>query len=261
MTSVPPAPTLTAHCLTTSGIRHGFFTRRGGVSTGIYASLNVGGGSRDERTHVSANRERAMAAFALPGSALITAYQVHSATALTVAGPWPDAPPQADGLATDRPGVALGILTADCTPILFADADAKVIGAAHAGWRGALGGIGEATVTAMESLGAVRRRICAAIGPCIGPASYEVGPEFPSPFIASDPASERFFAPAARTGHFMFDLPSYVSHRLTNLGLGAVETLRFDTCADEDHFFSYRRSCLRNEPDYGRGLSAITLTG
>jgi YfiH family protein len=259
MTRIPPAPTLVADCLTIPGIRHGFFTRRGGVSTGIYASLNVGGGSRDEPFNVIANRERAMAAFALPGSALITAYQVHSATALTVANPWPDAPPQADGLATDRPRVALGILTADCTPILFADPDAMVIGAAHAGWRGALGGIGESTVTAMESLGAARGRMCAAIGPCIGPTSYEVGPEFPTPFTSADPATERFFRPATRTGHFMFDLPGYVSHRLIMLGLRTVEILHFDTCADEEHFFSYRRSCLRDEPDYGRGLSAIVL--
>lgn len=261
MINVPPAPTLVADCLTISGIRHGFFTRRGGVSTGLYASLNVGGGSRDERANVIANRERAMAAFALPGSALITAYQVHSATALTVAGPWPDAPPHADGLATDQPGVALGILTADCTPTLFADPDAKVIGAAHAGWRGALGGIGEATVTAMESLGARRGRIRAAVGPCIGPKSYEVGPEFPAPFVASDPVTKRFFHSAARNGHFMFDLPGYVSYRLNALGLGTVETLCFDTCPDEERFFSYRRSCLRNEPDYGRGLSAIVLEG
>ena len=261
MIDIPPAPTLVADCLTVSGIRHGFFTRRGGVSTGLYASLNVGGGSRDERANVIANRERAMAAFALPGSALITAYQVHSATAVTVAGPWPDAPPHSDGLATDQPGVALGILTADCTPILFADPEARVIGAAHAGWRGAIGGISDATVTAMESLGAKRGRIRAAVGPCIGPKSYEVGPEFPAPFIAADPSTERFFRPADRTDHFMFDLPGYVSHRLTGLGLGTVETLCFDTCADEDRFFSYRRSCLRKEADYGRGLSAIVLTG
>ena len=261
MIEVPPAPTLAADCLAISGIRHGFFTRRGGVSTGLYASLNVGGGSRDERPNVIANRERAMAAFALPGSALITAYQVHSATALTVAGPWPDVPPHADGLATDQPGVALGILTADCTPILFADPDAKVIGAAHAGWRGAIGGISEATITAMESLGATRGRIRAAVGPCIGPKSYEVGPEFPAPFIAADPATERFFRPATRANHFMFDLPGYVSHRLTALGLSTVETLCYDTCADEDLFFSYRRSCLRKEADYGRGLSAIVLAG
>jgi hypothetical protein len=257
--SSPAAPAITASNLTMPGIRHGFFGRQGGISTGIYASLNVGSGSRDDRANVIENRARAMAAFDLPGDALVTAYQVHSATALTVAGPWPDAPPQADGLATDKPGVALGILTADCTPILFADPYAKVIGAAHAGWRGAVTGIGEATITAMESLGAKRARIRAAIGPCIGPASYEVGPEFPAPFLALDPANERFFRTAARDRHFMFDLPGYVSARLTALGLGAVETLRSDTCAGEDRFFSYRRSCLRKEPDYGRELSAIVL--
>jgi purine-nucleoside/S-methyl-5'-thioadenosine phosphorylase / adenosine deaminase len=255
----PAAPAITASCLMAPGIRHGFFTRAGGVSTGLYDSLNIGGGSRDDRANVIENRARAMAAFDLPGSALVTAYQIHSTTALTVAGPWPDAPPHADGLATDKPGVALGILTADCAPILLVDPDAKVIGAAHAGWRGAVGGIGEATVTAMESLGAARRRIHAAVGPCIGVASYEVGPEFPAPFLAADPGNERFFRTASRDGHFMFDLAGYVASRLAALGLGAVETLRFDTCANEERFFSYRRSCLRNEADYGRELSAIVL--
>jgi polyphenol oxidase len=259
VTTTTSAPAIAASCLAVPGVRHGFFGRQGGVSSGIYASLNVGSGSRDDRANVIENRARAMATFDLPGNALVTAYQVHSSTALTVAGPWLDTPPQADGLATDKPGVALGILTADCAPILFADADARVIGAAHAGWRGAVGGIGEATVKAMESLGAKRARIHAAVGPCIGVASYEVGAEFPAPFLALDPANQRFFRVAARAGHFMFDLPGYVSSRLTALGLGAVETLCFDTCAGEDRFFSYRRSCLRKEPDYGRELSAIVL--
>lgn len=260
MSAIVAAPAIAASCLIAPGLRHGFFTRQGGVSTGLYSSLNVGGGSRDDRANIIENRARAMAAFDLPGSSLITAYQVHSATALTVAGPWPDAPAQADGLATDRPGVALGVLTADCAPILFADAEAKVIGAAHAGWRGAVGGIAEATVRAMESLGASRRRISAAVGPCIGVASYEVGPEFPVPFLAADPANERFFRTATRDGHFTFDLAGYVTSRLAALGLGAVETLSFDTCANEERFFSYRRSCLRKESDYGRELSAIVLT-
>jgi YfiH family protein len=259
MTEVPAAPVLSARTLAAPGVRHGFFTRHGGVSSGLYTSLNVGGGSRDERPNVIANRARAMAAFELPGSALITAYQVHSATAVAVAGPWPSEPPHADGLATDQPGVALGILTADCAPILFVDPDARIIGAAHAGWRGALTGIAEATVTVMEKLGAQRKRIGAAIGPCIGPASYEVGPEFPAPFIARDRAAERFFRPATRPSHFMFDLPGYVAHRLAALGLGTIEKLGLDTCADDARFFSYRRSTLRKEADYGRGLSAIVI--
>jgi hypothetical protein len=259
MSTVPAAPILESRVLAAPEIRHGFFTRTGGVSEGIYASLNVGGGSRDERTNVTANRARAMATFGLPGTALVTAYQVHSSTAIAVGGPWPAEPPQADGLATDRPGVALGILTADCAPILFVDPDARVIGAAHAGWRGALNGIAEATVAAMQSLGARTGRIRAAVGPCIGPRSYEVGPEFPAPFLAHDPIAERYFAPAARERHHMFDLPGYVSHRLKALGLGAVEALSLDTCTDEARFFSYRRSTLRKEPDYGRGLSAIVI--
>jgi YfiH family protein len=259
MTDIPPAPMLSAGSLKASGVRHGFFTRHGGVSSGFYASLNVGGGSRDERANIIENRARAMAAFDLPGSALVTAYQVHSATAIAIAGPWPSEPPHADGLVTDQPGVVLGILTADCAPILFVDPDARVIGAAHAGWRGALTGIAEASVTVMETLGAKRKRIVAAVGPCIGPASYEVGPEFPAPFVALDGAAERFFRPATRPRHFMFDLPGYVAHRLVALDLGAVETLRLDTCADDARFFSYRRSTLRNEADYGRGLSAVVI--
>jgi len=259
MSATAAAPTLAARALAVPGIRHGFFTREGGVSSGLYASLNVGGGSRDDRANIVENRARAMAAFDLPGAALVTAYQVHSATAVAVGGPWPGEPPHADGLATDRPGIALGILTADCAPILFVDGDARVIGAAHAGWRGALTGIAEATITAMETLGANHARIRAAVGPCIGPASYEVGPEFPAPFIARDAGAQRFFRPAARAGHLMFDLPGYVAYRLTALGLGAVEALGVDTCADAARFFSYRRTTLHKESDYGRGLSAIVI--
>jgi YfiH family protein len=257
MTDVPPF--LTSEALRADGVIHGFFTREGGVSAGLYRSLNVGSGSRDDRTAVATNRARTMAAFGLPADALVTAYQVHSATAVTVGGPWPDEPPQADGLATDRPGVALGILTADCAPILFADAEARVIGAAHAGWRGALNGVAEATVLTMEKLGAKRTRIRAVVGPCIGPRSYEVGPEFPAPFVALEPKAEQFFRPAPRDRHFLFDLPGYVRSRLAAIGLGAVDVVGADTCADENHFFSYRRSVLRKESDYGRGLSAIAL--
>lgn len=257
MTNVPPF--LSSNALRADGVLHGFFTRAGGVSSGLYTSLNVGGGSRDERANVAENRRRTMAALGLPADALVTAYQVHSATAVAAGGAWLGPPPQADGLATDRPGVALGILTADCAPILFADANARVIGAAHAGWRGALNGILEATVLAMEKLGARRARIRAAVGPCIGPRSYEVGPEFPAPFIALDPASERFFRPSTRDDRFLFDLPGYVEARLSAIGLGPVGVVREDTCADENRFFSYRRSVLKSETDYGRGLSAIAL--
>ena len=257
MTGLPPF--LTSGALRADRVVHGFFTREGGVSSGLYRSLNIGGGSRDDRAAVAANRARAMAAFGLPADALVTAYQVHSATAVMVGGPWPGEPPQADGLATDRPGVALGILTADCAPILFADAEARVIGAAHAGWRGALNGVAEATVMTMEKLGAKRARIRAAVGPCIGPRSYEVGSEFPAPFVALAPKAEQFFRPASRERHFLFDLPGYVRSRLAAIGLGAVDVVGADTCADENRFFSYRRSVLRKEGDYGRGLSAIAL--
>ncbi|MGE5540008.1 MAG: peptidoglycan editing factor PgeF [Gemmatimonas sp.] len=252
-------PLITTGALLLPGVRHGFFTREGGVSTGIYASLNVGGGSKDDRAHVAENRARAATALGVGRESLVTVYQVHSATAVTVAAPFEGTPPQADGMATSEPGLALGILTADCAPILFADPHAKVIGAAHAGWRGALNGIAEATVSAMVTLGASRGAIRAAVGPCIGPASYEVGPEFPAPFLALDPINEGFFRPARRERHYLFDLPGYVGHRLRAIGLAAVEVVGLDTCADETRFFSYRRSVLRGEPDYGRGLSAIAL--
>ncbi|HTI88477.1 MAG TPA: peptidoglycan editing factor PgeF [Alphaproteobacteria bacterium] len=251
--------TIETSALALPGVRHGFFTREGGVSSGLYASLNVGNGSRDDQRNVRENRERAATALGVARDALVTIYQVHSATAVTVAAPFEGTPPQADGMATSEPGLALGILTADCAPILFADPHAKVIGAAHAGWRGALNGVIEATVSAMETLGAKRAEIRAAVGPCIGPASYEVGPEFPAPFLALDGAAERFFRPAPRDRHYLFDLPGYVRHRLRALGLAAADIVALDTCADETRFFSYRRTTLRREPDYGRGLSAIAL--
>jgi hypothetical protein len=241
-------------------LRHGFFTRKGGVSEGIYSSLNCGLGSGDDPAKVGENRARAMALLELPAPALATVYQHHSADVVRVETPSPQAArPKADAMVTVRPGVALGIGTADCAPVLFADAAAGVIGAAHAGWRGAVGGVLEATVKAMTELGAEPARIHAAIGPTIGQASYEVGPEFPAPFLAQDPANARFFIPAKRRGHFMFDLPGYVAARLRRLGLGAVEDLARDTCAEADAFFSYRRTTLLGEKDYGRGLSAIAL--
>ncbi len=243
-----------------SGLRHAFFTRQGGRGDGIYASLNCGFGSDEAPAVVEANRARAMALMDLPAEALVTVHQVHSPDVATVEQPWPRAQnPKADALVTDRPGVALGILTADCVPILFADVQARVIGAAHSGWKGTRDGVSEATVAAMERLGARRSRIHAAIGPAIQQKSYEVGPEFPERFTDGDATTERFFIPSARPGHFMFDLPGLVEHRLATLGLASVERSAHDTAAEPDLFFSYRRATLRGEPDYGRGLSAIAL--
>ncbi len=244
------------------GLRHGFFTREGGVSEGLYASLNCGFGSGDAAEHVAENRARALAAAGMPAGSLVTAYQVHSPDVAVVEKLWrrQDAP-KVDAMVTDRPGLTLGILTADCGPVLFADAEARVIGAAHAGWRGAVTGVLEATVVAMEALGARRGRIAAVLGPCIAQRSYEVGPEFPAPFLAQSPENAAFFAPSAREGRHMFDLPGYVVHRLGALGLGQVGRLANDTCAEADRFFSYRRATLEGEKDYGRGLSAICLEG
>ena len=243
-----------------TSVRHGFFTREGGVSDAVYASLNVGYGSGDDPANVAANRARAMARMGLPLEALVTAYQVHGVRIETVERAWPPrAAPKADGLVTRKPGMALGIVSADCAPVLFANADAGVIGAAHAGWRGALGGVLEATLEAMARLGADATRTVAAIGPCIGQQSYEVGPEFPAPVIAEDPDNARFFSSAARVGRFRFDFAGYVAARLNALGLSEVVSTAHDTCLEEDRFFSYRRSVLKGENEYGRGLSAIAL--
>lgn len=242
------------------GIRHGFFTRAGGVSGGPFASLNCGFGSGDDPEKVAENRRRALDRAGLPPASLVTAYQLHSPHAVAVETVWPrEAAPRADAMATDRPGIALGVLTADCAPVLLADAAAGVIGAAHAGWRGALDGVLAAAVAAMTRLGAQPARIAAAVGPCIAQASYEVGPEFPAPFLAADPANAAFFRPAPRDGRFLFDLPGYVAAALGRLGIGAVARLEADTCREEERFFSYRRACLRGERDYGRGLSVIAL--
>jgi len=241
------------------GIRHGFFTREGGVSEGLYASLNCGLGSGDDPARVTENRSRVADALEVPAPALVTCYQVHSPDVVTVETPWaPGTGPKVDAMVTKTPGVALGILTADCAPVLLADAEARVIGAAHAGWRGALTGVLTATAKAMAELGAETGRIVAAIGPCIAQRSYEVGPEFPAPFIAADPSNERFFAPAVISGKFHFDLRGFVRSELEKAGLRRVFELPHDTCREE-RFFSYRRACLRGEKDYGRALSAITL--
>jgi YfiH family protein len=241
-------------------IHHGFFTRRGGVSEDIYASLNCGYGSGDDRARVKENRRRALALMQLPEDSLATTYQVHSATVVEVTEPWPlDARPKADAMVTTQPGVALGIGTADCVPLLFADPKARIIGAAHAGWRGAVDGVIEATVQRMIELGADPRCIHAAVGPCIAQASYEVGPEFPQLFLRQDPDNYCFFIASKRDGRFMFDLPGYVISRLRSLTIGEVEHVDRDTCAEADMFFSYRRATLAGEKDYGRGLSVIAL--
>jgi polyphenol oxidase len=245
-----------------NGVRHAFFTRRGGVSSGLYESLNCGFGSGDLAASVMRNREIAIARLGLPADRLVTLDQIHSTKVVTVENPWQrEAAPRADAMVTREPDIALGILTADCAPILFQDPHAKVIGAAHGGWRGALAGIVEATIERMQALGAERSRIRAGIGPCIAPNSYEVGPEFPQQFLAQNAASACYFAPAARPGHFMFDLPGYLEHRLARAGIAIVELSGHDTVAEDGYFFSYRRACLRGERAYGRGLSAIVLKG
>ncbi|MFM7346992.1 MAG: peptidoglycan editing factor PgeF [Tagaea sp.] len=241
-------------------VRHAFFTRQGGVSEGIYASLNCGLGSGDSVDAVRENRGRAMASLDLDGEALTTLYQVHGKTVIELEAPLPkDSRPQADALVTRTPGVALGVLAADCAPVLFCDPKARVIGAAHAGWKGAIGGVLEATVQAMAKLGAAPASIKAGIGPCIAQRSYEVGPEFPAPFLAEDEGHARFFAPSRKAGHLMFDLRGFVGERLRRAGCGEIHSLPNDTCAESARFFSYRRACLTGEKDYGRGLSAIAL--
>ena len=244
------------------GVRHRFFTRHGGVSAGLYSSLNCGYGSDDSPDNVRQNRERAASAFDLAESDLLTLHQIHSSEVLTVGAERWTSPggPKADALVTDRPGVVLGVLAADCAPVLLADPDARVVGAAHAGWKGALGGVVEAAISAMERLGARRERLRAAIGPCIGRDSYEVGPEFPAPFLAQDEANGAFFRAAPRTGHFLFDLAGYLAGRLARAGVAAATT-GHDTLASADDFFSYRRNTLNGVRDYGRGLSAIALEG
>ena|SRR5436190_246576 len=249
---------LTSRLLDYPGIRHGFFTRQGGVSQGLYASLNVGVGSGDDPDAVAENRRRASEHFG--GTTLVTAYQVHSATALVADGVWPAGPPQADAVVTATPGVICGALAADCAPVLLCDPQARIVAAVHAGWKGALTGIVEAAVTRMVSLGADRNRLRAAIGPCIGPASYEVGVEFLERFVHFDRGYSQFFTPGVTPDKRQFDLPGFVLARLQAAGVEAREWTGHDTCADEDRFFSNRRAFKRGESDYGRLLSAIVLT-
>jgi YfiH family protein len=240
------------------GIPHGFLGRTGGVSTGAYAGLNVGLGSDDDREAIQENRRRAVAAVA-PGATLVTVRQIHSPDALYAAALWPDdARPQADAIVTDRPGLVLGILTADCTPVLLADRDAGVIGAAHAGWKGAFSGVIESVVAAMAERGARRERIGAAIGPVIARKSYEVDEAFLRRFAEADPMNERFFTPG-RAGHHQFDIEAYVLARLAAAGVTRAEALGLDTYADAERFYSYRRATHRGEPAYGRQISLIAL--
>lgn len=246
------------HASTLGAVPHGFLGRRGGVSEGVLAGLNVGTGSSDDREAIAENRRRAVAAV-LPRAELATVHQVHSAEAVYVAAPWPQQErPRADAMVTDRSGLLLGILTADCAPVLLADAEAGIVGAAHAGWRGALAGVTDSAIAAMESIGARRDRIAAAIGPCIALPSYEVDEAFRERFVEADAANDRFFMTAAAdTLHF--DLPAYVRHRLVAAGVNEVETIHLDTYSNPDRFFSYRRSTHAGEPDYGRQVSLVGL--
>ncbi len=254
---------ITARCLADlPGVRHGFFTRKGGVSEGIYGSLNCGHGSDDARAAVTENRRRvAVALGEREAEQVVTLYQVHSATALVVDRPLPrEDLPKADALVTRTKGVVVGALAADCTPVLFADGAAGVVAAAHAGWRGAFGGVLEATITEMEKLGARRSQIRAAVGPCINQASYEVGPEFEAQFLAADPSLSGFFVRYEPEGRPHFDLPGFVAFRLERAGLETVERQSACTFTNESLFFSYRRTTRLKQPDYGRQISAIVLT-
>ncbi len=252
--------TLQAEALALPGLRHAFFTRDGGVSTGLYASLNGGIGSADSAAHVAENRARMTAALGVPPGRLLTAYQIHSPDVIVADEPWPAEPrPRADAIVTRTPNLAIGVTTADCGPVLFAEPQARVIGAAHAGWRGALTGVLESTIAAMERLGAAREKIRAALGPMIRQPSYEVGPDLIERFAAEDAQSASFFAAAPRAGHALFDLPGYIAARLRRAGLTRIEDLGVCTYADAARFFSYRRATHRGDSDYGRHVNAIAL--
>jgi YfiH family protein len=258
---VNEAEFLTSPALDLPGVRHAFFTRRGGASDGVYASLNGGVGSRDVAESVAENRARMAAALGLRSENLVVPYLVHSPDVVAITAPFAlDSRPRCDGLVTATPGIALGVTGADCGMILFADPEARVIGAAHAGWKGALGGVVEATVAAMTRLGAKPEGVRAALGACIAQASYEVGPEFVATFAAADDESGRFFMPSVKAGRSMFDLHGYIGERAARAGVGRFEDSSLDTYADEARFFSYRRATHRKEPDYGRLVSAIALT-
>jgi len=242
-------------------VRHAFFTRENGVSKGVYASLNCGYGSGDVQDLVARNRAICAAALSVDPDRLLTVHQEHTPDVVTVTAPWPrENAPVADAMVTRQPGIGLGVLAADCTPVLFADEEHAVVGAAHAGWKGAFSGILANTITAMINLGAELETIYVAVGPCIGPASYEVGPEFHDRFVVADKSFGGFFRPAEKKGHWMFDMAAFVIARLRDAGLHNVEHVAADTYPDEHGFFSYRRSCHRGESQYGRQLSVIALT-
>jgi len=256
--SLPPF--LTHPQFGAENIRYGFFTREGGVSQGPYASLNCGELSNDSPENIQENFRRILAAIDLSPANLVSCGQIHSTVVVTVTKPWArDQRPRADAMVTREKGIGLGIKTADCAPVLFYDAKAKVIGAAHAGWRGALGGILEETIAAMKKLGAQAENIQAVIGPCIQQNSYEVSAEFPAPFLKQDSANEQFFKKAPRENHLLFDLPGYAQRRLKLSGLKEVYSLGFDTCSDEKRFFSYRRTTKRGEKAHGTLMSVILL--
>ncbi|MGH6671692.1 MAG: peptidoglycan editing factor PgeF [Xanthobacteraceae bacterium] len=250
-----------ADVLALPGIRHAFFTREGGISSGCYASLNGGVGSADDKAHVGENRARMAAALAVEPDRFLTAYQIHSPHVVIAETPWTaEARPRADGIVTRMPALAIGVSTADCGPVLFAEPQARIVGVAHAGWRGALAGIVEATIAAMERLGAVRERIIAALGPMIRQPNYEVGADLIGRFAAEDPESTTFFAPAPRAGHALFDLSGYVTARLRRTGIRHIEDIGLCTYGDPSLFYSYRRSTHCAEHDYGRHINAIVLT-
>jgi YfiH family protein len=241
-------------------VRHGFFTRKGGHSGGLFASLNCGFGSGDDKPTVARNRAEVGEQLGVTNDKLLTVWQWHSTDVIVADGPW-DAlkPPKGDAIVTTKHGLAIAVLTADCAPILFADADRGVIGAAHAGWKGALAGVSDATIAVMEENGARPERMTAIIGPTISQKAYEVGPDFATQFIAQAPDNADFFIPSTRPRHQMFDLPAYLKRRIMRQGVGRVIDMGLCTYSDEDHFYSYRRSTHRNEKDYGRQISAIVL--
>jgi YfiH family protein len=243
-----------------AGVTHGFFTRAGGTSDGLFSSLNCGFGSGDDLDTVARNRALVAGSLGVAPDRLLTLYQEHSPRVITVSKPWRrESAPVADAMVTKERGIALGALTADCAPVIFADGRARIIGIAHAGWKGALNGVTDATIRAMEKLGADRAAIVAAIGPAISGAVYEVGPEFHSRFLEAHPANEAFFRPAEKPQHRLFDLPNYLMARLRRSGIGRAQDLALCTYGDEQRFFSYRRATHRNESRYGRLISAIAI--
>jgi YfiH family protein len=243
-------------------VRHAFFTRDGGVSDGLYASLNGGVGSNDDIALVAENRARMARALDVAPENFVTCFQIHSPDVVVAERPWTsETRPKADAIVTKVPGLAIGVSTADCGPLLFADERAGVIGAAHAGWRGALTGVIEKTIAAMEALGADRNRVVAALGPLIRKQNYEVSQSFVDEFLCADEAYARFFSPASREGHAMFDLPGFVAARIEQSGVGFFEDMQLCTYSDAERFYSYRRSVHRAEPDYGRHVNAIVLAG